>query len=731
MAAFQMSAQSKAAPLNTLERSFEDPPQAAKLRCYWWWLNGYTTAETITRDLTQMKQRGYGGVILVDAYSKEGTDNPNGAVYGSPAWMKLYLHALQLAQQLGMEISLTITNGGNVGILGGSGVTPQDALKTLTSTRIHMTGGHDANIKLPMPTITNGYYQPIAVLAYPLHHGAPLPGESGSKRAAISALAQKAAIHEGNFSMPRPESTIVNIASVPNEQDAMIHDVIDVSAHMSSDGTLHWNVPAGEWEILRVGYTDSTVVSLLPSGNALGADMMNTQAFDHYWDRVVVPILTASKPYIGKRLRYLVTDSWESDAINWTGDFRQQFIRLRGYDPLPYLPIIDGRILDSRDTSDRFLADLRRTIADLIATRYYDHFSERAAAYGLGTHPEAGGPHSGPLDALRNFRGSAFPQTEFWAWSPEHRTTDEDRFFVKEAASAAHIYGKTFVAAEGFSCMGPAWAESPSQNLKPTFDRALTEGLNHLFWHESTSVPASEGLPGNEYFAGTHLNANTTWWNQAGPVLRGLNRAQFLMQQGQPVADLLFYYGEQVPQFARLKNDDPAHVLPGYDYDVTDEDALEHRMIATDGGLHTPEGIRYRALALPYSRALSISALKWLEKYVHSGGTAIGLEPEGPLGIVPSAQLSEYKRISTSMWQHCSSGSGVNSVRYGQGRIYCTQDAHAVFNAMHLSPDFTYTASDSTVSLDYIHRRTSTAEIYFIRNANDAPAQATLTFRAR
>ncbi len=81
-------------------------------------------------------------------------------------------------------------------------------------------------------------------------------------------------------------------------------------------------------------------------------------------------------------------------------------------------------------------------MADLIAENYYDRFAEHAQRYGLGTHPEAGGPHGAPIDALENFRGASFPQTEFWASSASHRTTDSDRYFIKEGASAAHIYGK-------------------------------------------------------------------------------------------------------------------------------------------------------------------------------------------------------------------------------------------------------------------------------------------------
>jgi hypothetical protein len=717
---------------NGLLQGFENPPQTAKLRCYWWWLNGFTTADTITRDLTEMKAKGYAGVILVDDMASAGAIIvPTGPAYGSPAWMALFKHALDLASHLGLEISLEITDGGNVGILGGPGVGPEDALKLLTYSRTQVAGASDGAVKLPGPPVEGGFYRQIAVLAYPLRHGAPLAGEPKSGRNSIQALQFKTASRQiGGDSMPVAGKVMPEAVATEGEEDTHLEDVVDLTAHTDADGTLNWKFGAGEWEVLRVGYTASKGKVTNNSGTGYAVDAMSAQAFDHYWDRVISPILTASKPYVGKSLLYVVTDSWESDGANWTQDFRKEFIRLRGYDPVPYMPVVAGRLVDTRETSNKFLADLRRTVADLITVNYYDHFAKRAAAYGLGTHPESGGPHGAPIDALETFRASSFPQTEFWAASPMHRTTDEDRFFVKEASSAAHIYGKKYVAAEGFSTINMSWSNSPGRNLKPTFDRALTEGLNRLFWHEFTSSPIEFGRPGIEYFADTHLDPNVTWWDQAGPVLLAMNRAQFLLQQGNPVADLLYYYGTEVPNFARLKVDDPAHVMQGYEYDVTDQDALLHRMLASGGVLRTPEGVRYQALALPTTRELALPDLTWIEQYVHEGGTVIGLQPAGPVGLIPPARMAEFKRIASTMWGDCSTvGSGF--VRYGNGRIYCTQNSHQAFADLHIVPDFTYKSDDAKVAFDFVHRETKDAEIYFVRNENDAPAKATLRFRVK
>ncbi|MGA7156166.1 MAG: glycosyl hydrolase [Acidobacteriaceae bacterium] len=724
---------------DALRAGFEQPPTTAELRCYWWWLNGNTTADTITRDLEAMKAKGYAGAILVDADGSGQQGNlevPSGPEIGSPQWIALFTHALDVAQTLGLQISLNVTSRWDVGIIGGATVTPEDALKLLSYSQQIVEGSGDKSVHLTAPPIQNGFYRPIAILAYPLHHGAALAGSPASGRQAILHLRDKTASVETGISMPTTSRVARDLPSTAGEQDANLDEVVDLSSRMNANGTLDWTFPSGTWEVLRIGYTDTSKHLVDASGAPLGLplDALSAHAFDDYWRQAISPLLDAARPYIGKSLRYLVTDSWEAGGTNWTDAFREEFMRRRGYDPIPYLPIVAGRILTSREVTNQFLFDLRRTVADLITENYYDHFADLARQNGLGTHPESGGPHGAPIDALETFRSSSFPQTEFWVTSDYHRVTDSERFFVKEASSAAHIYGKPFVAAEGPTSMAlAAWSESPGRNLQPTFDHALTEGLNRLFWHEFTSSPAKYGLPGQEYFAGTHLNPKVTWWRQAGPLLLAFNRAQFLLQQGRSVSDVLYFYGDQVPDFARLKSDDPAHVLPGYDYDVTNEDALLHRMQASGADLHTPEGLHYRALALPASRALSYPDLQWISRFVHQGGLVIGLKPLGPLGILPADQRILYTRLADEMWSACNHGATISN--YGSGRIFCTTQSRTVLSFLHLAPDFSYRLSndDATANagpaFDYVHRSAADTDIYFVRNTLDQSVAATLSFR--
>ena len=112
------TAQVSATSYASLKEGFATPPQQAKLRSYWWWLNGNTSEETITRDLTEMSRKGFGGVLLVDANGSDQGGNANvppGPLFGSPAWVRLYIHALKTAAQLHLEVTLNITSGWNLG----------------------------------------------------------------------------------------------------------------------------------------------------------------------------------------------------------------------------------------------------------------------------------------------------------------------------------------------------------------------------------------------------------------------------------------------------------------------------------------------------------------------------------------------------------------------------------------------------------------------------------------
>jgi hypothetical protein len=729
-----------------LAQGFANPPNSARLRAYWWWLNGNVTKAAITRDLEEMKAKGFGGALICDAGGAEQDDNdrvPHGPTFFTPEWRELYKHALREADRLGLEMSLNITSGWN---LGGPMVKAEDAAKKLAWSEMIVAGPTNFAKALPLPRqIREGYFQDIAVVAYRLKETAS--GSSGILSRAlkpqkpIKNWPQKAVYKSLNFSAPDTSPLFEEFPAQPGEEEAHSADVLDLTAKLSKDGVLRWDAPAGNWQVLRFGCTigDHSHVSTCSDGwHGYALDVLDAGAFTRYWDAVVEPLIADAGPLAGRTLKYLHTDSWEVEGLNWTPTLREEFRKRRGYDPLPFLPVMAGRIVDSRPVSNRFLYDLRKTLGDLAIDNHYQLFRDRAHQHGLQIHPESGGPHAVPIDAQRCLGMDDAPMSEFWAWSWKHRIGDTNRFFLKQPASAAHAYGRRLVLAEGFTDIGPHWQESLAENLKPAFDQALCEGMNLLVWHAFVCSPAEMGIPGQQYFAGTHFNPNTTWWSKSSAFLAYINRCQFLLQQGLFVADACYYYGDHVPNFTQLKRTDPAHVLPGYDYDVVTEEVILQRMSVRDGRIVLPDGMSYRVLVLPDRPGLSLPVLRKLKQLVEAGATVIGPRPTQTYSLAgyPGSE-DELARLADELWGSQSGSAAQRLNHVGKGRVISGQTAREVLVRDGVDPDFNCFQGTqgsgqyvmSTTTVDYIHRADGNADIYFVAIRTNSWTDASCVFR--
>jgi hypothetical protein len=711
-----------------LETGWDSPPTAARLRAYWWWLNGNVTKQSITRDLEEMKAKGFGGAVIIDAdgSSQDGNyEAHHGPTFFSPAWRELYKHALREADRLGLEMSLNIQSGWN---LGGPVVTKEDAAKKYVWSELKISGGTNVEIKLPDPNARENFYRDIAVVAYRIKNSAAHPPLQNWKQKALQQSLEP-------FSSPSSAPLFEEISATPGEADAAASDVLDLSKNISADGILKWNAPPGDWQIFRFGYTigDHAYVSTSSEGwGGFALDVYDATAFQNYWNAIVEPLIldaeSVAKENSGSSrithhasLHYLHTDSWEIELANWTPTLRAEFQKRHGYDLLPWLPVLAGKIVDSRDASDRFLFDYRKTLGDLAIDNHYKLFRDNAHKHGLEIHPESGGPHAVPIDAQRCLGWDDVPMSEFWAWSWTHRIGDENRFFIKQPASAAHTYGHPITQDEGFTTIGPHWQEKIWDNLKPAFDKALCEGMNRLVWHAFVCSPDETGIPGQQYFAGTHLNPKVTWWEKSAPFFSYIDRCQFMLQQGRFSADVLFYYGDHVPNFAQLKKSDPAHIQPGYDYDVITEEALIERASVRDGKIFLPDGMNYRVLVLPEHNVISLAVLKKIRELVAAGATVIGPKPErGETLANFSATDAEVQKLADELW----------GGKTGAGRVIADKSAREVLLADGVLRDCEFFPdSNSSTDFDFIHRTTDNAEIYFVANRATNFISANCVFR--
>ncbi|MEX2566513.1 MAG: glycosyl hydrolase, partial [Cyclobacteriaceae bacterium] len=337
-----------------------------------------------------------------------------------------------------------------------------------------------------MPQMRRDFYKDITVLAFPTN-------ENQKTKNSITDLGLKLGYHELGGSAPDTRFLLTNSSrGNKNSEDNSSYlikkdEVIDISSQMDANGNLNWKVPEGDWSILRIGYTCTDSHVSTSSGDWQGSvlDYMSKEAFKFYWEDVVEPIFNAAGDHVGTTLKYMETDSWECGGMNWTDKFAEEFIQYRGYDLKKYLPIVAGYVVDDIQTSNAFLADFRKTLGDLVAYNHYAVFQEYAHQHNMGIQPESAGPHAGPLDGIKNYGFSDIVMSEFWSPSP-HRPKPENRFFLKQASSAAHIYGKKIVGAESFTTIGPHWNDELWHDQKSSFDHEICAGLNRMYFHTFT-----------------------------------------------------------------------------------------------------------------------------------------------------------------------------------------------------------------------------------------------------
>jgi len=691
-----------------LKSGFLNPPAESGLRCYWWWVNSMATKESITRDLEEMKAKGYGGASLFDAGSSNyqvAAKTQAGPVFMSPEWMELYKHAVKEADRVGIELSVNVQSGWNPGA---PSITPELAMKKIVTSEVDVTGGKQISMELPQLKKTL-MVKDILVQAIPKRDTAFL------RNKAIQNWKKKSFKENIGWSGIYPLYELrTDYPGTGSEIAIKKEDIIDLTGNFK-DGKLEWSAPAGNWTIVRYGYTCTGARTSTNSDGweGLSVDHLNPKAFELFSNTVIIPLIKAAQS-AGNSVKYLQTDSWEMGQVSWTNNFAEEFKKFRGYDIWQYMPVLAGRIVENRDESNRFLFDFRQTVGDCVAEYHYQLFYNVAHQYEMGIHPESGGPHSAPVDALKVMAISDFPQGEFWAVANTHRIKDDQRLCVKQSACVAHTNGKRFVAAEGPTSIGPQWERSP-KDLKGNIDRIMCSGVNRIVWHTFTSSPKEFGLPGNEYFAGTHLNPNVTWWKQSKDFITYLDRSCYMLQQGLYVADVLYYYGDDVPNFVFLKEDYP-ELNFGYDWDKCSKDVILNRVSFDGEKIVLPDGMSYRVMVLAPEKTIDLDVLKKIEILVNAGMTVVAPRPEKTSGLSGFPESDrELKTITDRLWGKID-GKNIIENSFGKGKVIWGLDINVILEHLKVQPDFAFKSNQAKTALDYIHRTTNDQEIYFVVN---------------
>jgi len=527
---------------------------------------------------------------------------------------------------------------------------------------------------------------------------------------------------------PEPDLYGFQTPAVAANEAVSKSDVIDLTAMMSPDGTLDWTPPAGDWVVLRFGYSLLGITNHPATAEATGleVDKLDSRFVKKYFDTYLDSYKeTVGADFMGKRgVTYVVNDSWEAGSQNWTDNMIAQFRKRRGYDPLPWMPVLTGQVVESAEASDRFLWDVRKTISDLIADEHYGQLEQTLHERGMGHYGESHeGGRAFVADGMEVKKFNEVPMSAMWTQTPG---VNKEQFGYnaddRESASVAHIYGQNLVAAESMTAAAAPWAWSPA-TLKPTADQEFLNGINRIVIHESAHQPLVGKAPGLTLGPfGQWFNRNETWAEQAGPWIDYLARTSYLLQQGHFGADLLYFYGED-SNLTAIFADKAPKVPDGYGFDYINADGLIHELSTTNGRITSPNGMSYRLLGLdPYSRHMSLPVLRAIYKLVNDGAVVAGPKPIDDPSLADDQ--AEFNKLNRGLF---GDGSGVHKV--GKGAVYAGQDIADVFNALQVTPDFDFTKPEADTRLLFVHRKLSDGDLYFVDNRSDRSESVEANFR--
>lgn len=493
-------------------------------------------------------------------------------------------------------------------------------------------------------------------------------------------------------------------------------DAIKNVTEFSKNGVLDWEVPEGKWLIRRMAMLPTGVTNSPAAPEATGPeiDKMSKKHVAFHFDAFIGDILKRIPEADRKTFKVVVQDSYETGGQNWTDDMISVFKERYGYDPVPYLPVLEGTVVGNPDISDRFLWDLRRLIADRVSYDYVGGLRDVCHQHGLTTWLENYGHWGFPGEFLQYGGQSDEIAGEFWS---EGSLGDIEN---RAASSCGHIYGKRRVWAESFTSGGPAFGRYPYQ-MKQRGDRFFTEGINSSLLHVYIHQPFEDREPGLDAWFGNEFNRKNTWFSQMDVFTGYLKRCNFMLQRGDYVADVAYFIGEDAPKMTGICTPE----LPaGYSFDYINGEVLLQRASVEDGRIVLPSGMKYRLLVLPQLETMRPEILQKIKELLQAGACVIGPAPKysPSLSDYPAAD-QKVQALASELW-----GDQTESVRtIGKGRLFMPATSlQPVLEALNVKPDMRVNSGTPVL---FIHRATDEGDIYFISNQSENPVDINPSFR--
>jgi hypothetical protein len=751
---------SKSNNRDLIKEGFINPPDSARPGVYWYFMDGNLDRAGMTADLESMKKAGIGYVLFLEV----NVGVPRGKVdFLTEEWQELYKHAVREAERLGIKIVL----GSGPGWAGSGGpwVTPAQSMTHLVSSDTMVAGPASFNGLLSKPKpmkpffgeesltpalkqLRDNWYEDVVVLAFP----------TPENDLRINDIYEKALYYRAPYtSQPGVLPYLAAPASFCEKPGSAIDQtkIINLSDKLSSDGTLKWDIPSGKWTIMRFGRRNNGAVTRPAPAPGLGfeADKFDTASFNSHYDSYIGKLIASVKPGESKQgggWTMIHIDSWEMGSQNWSPDFREEFIKRRGYDPLLYLPVYSGRLVNNLELSERFLWDIRQTSSELIVENHAGQFKRLGRRNGFRLSVE---PYDMNPSADLDLGGVAdVPMCEFWSDGFGFNSS----FSCFESTSIAHVAGLPVVASESFTADSPeAWKKYPG-NMKNQGDWAFCAGINRFFYHTFAHKPFPDkyrpGMTMGPY--GVHWDRGQTWWPMAEAYHKYITRCQFVLSQGKAVADILYLTPEGAPQVflppkSALEGTDVMPDKKGYSFDGCSPKFLINNATVRDNRIVFPGGGSYRLLVLPKRETMTPELAAVVKNLAEAGAAIVGNPPSKSPSLDNYPECDSIVRsIAESVWGKDKQPVETTARIFGAGKIFSGEKLYdnkllsdGRMDSLSLYPDYCLTESllaeagvkpdfISSGNIRYTHRNMEDRDIYFISNRSDMIITDTCRFRS-
>jgi hypothetical protein len=440
-------------------------------------------------------------------------------------------------------------------------------------------------------------------------------------------------------------------------------------------------------------------------------------------------LISQAGKHAGNTFKFILIDSWECSYQNWTAGFPSEFEKRRGYSLIPYLPVLCGEIVNSPEESEAVLFDFRKTIAELIEQNYYERFSDLCHKEKVELHAEViyGNAQYPPLDILKSTRCVDLPMYEFWS------ATDKNMFVKYKPQAAPELnmpscavtgYNKLVLGSEAYT--GSAhYSESPFE-LKPFGDRAFCSGINQMILHSYVHQPG-ENKPGMTLGPyASHFNRNNLYWQDISEWFNYQSRIQYILQKGTVAPDVLYYLGDQLPQF--LVSNQSTTLPFGYQLNACNFDILKNRVTITNGKLRMNDANDYTLLSLPAFPYMDYETLKLIGSMVNAGVMVYGPKPLHPLSKADLTEnITAFHELADKIWGKVD-GKTITENSYGTGKVFWGLPIDEVLTKINLKPDF-FTNQTEHNTFQFIHKKTGDMDVYFVANQLDSNVNRECLFR--